>query len=286
MYKLASHKFGNRISPLPGNKNSWAGNMDATSTKSTSMISTSSYLGREACHICQRTSEGTITIHACKFCGRIVCGDHSKHRRDLSSQVPNARICDKCYSNTVCAGVSDHLKAELQTLKRQLEDQRTTMERRVSDLAGKEELATTMRGRLEEVQRTAEIRRKEGEAKVMAARAQAQACSSTVKRLRNAVDVSRSGIRKLKETICEKKAQQDAVNREASLLLTDMPQFEEAHRRVRDRLTQYWSKSMVLREFCSNCQGRFRLKQASSTLSRTRASRPHGNKVCAQCSLS
>lgn len=260
--------------------------MDATSTKSASMISTSSYLGKEACHICQRTCEGATTIHACKFCGRIVCGDHSKHRRDLSSQVPQARICDKCHSNIVCAGVSDHLKAELQSLKRQLEDLRATMDRRLSDLTGKEEAAVAARNRLEEVRRTAEVRRKEAETKVLAARAQAQACSGTVKRLRNAVDVSRSGIRTLKETICEKKAQQDSVNREASLLLTDMPQFEEAFRRAQDRQTQYWSKSTVFREFCSHCQGRFRLKLTSSTLSRTRASRPSGNKVCSQCRLS
>jgi chromosome segregation ATPase len=187
----------------------------------------------------------------------------------------------------VCAGVSNELKIELQSLKRQLEDLRSTMNRRASDLEGKEELAITAKNKLEEMREAAEIRRKEGETKVLAARAQALACSGTVKRVRNAVDVSRSGIMKLKETLCEKKAQQDSLNREASLLLADMPDLEENLRRSRDRLSQYWSKSTVFREFCSNCQGRYRLKLTSSTLSRTRGSaRAQGNKACSQCQLS
>lgn len=261
--------------------------MSLKSSVASSSVGTIAYVGKEACHICTRTSMSGTTIHACKFCGRIVCADHSKHRKDLSSQLLSARICDKCHRDIICEGYLQDQKLQLQTLRRSVEDLSSTIQRRDAELTAKQDLVDSAAGKLKEIQGNAYKRRKELDGKLENARNQAIVCISAVRKVKSAVEVSGVCILKLKEAVCEKKAQQDAINREITLLLTDFPQFEEALRRSQDKLTHHWNKSVVFREFCRNCQKSVRLKLTSTTLSTAPVSRRSlDTKSCAQCVIS
>lgn len=217
-----------------------------------------SVLGRGSCHICTKNGlESVCSLHSCKFCAKVVCSDHSTRRRDLSEQVRQARLCDQCHRDIVCAGVRGECAAEIKLRRRQLQDLRDSVSRRSEDLEVKNSSISTKRSELDQYNsyRATEV--------VSLARSLADAQrhstsqQQSLAHTKEAVRVARQSLMRLQERKCEKQAAADSLQADIDAATEQVPEFERKIRAGEQSLMQFFSESMALGMLCPKCKQRF-----------------------------
>ena len=265
--------------------------MDSSSSfSSTNSVVTSvgSFFGKEACHVCKRAATETVKIHACKFCGKTVCGDHSLRKRDLSEQVPRARICDKCHKDIIGAGVKGERKAEMKCLKRQLEDFHRNVERRSQDLTSKRDKITEKRAELTSLQSSSEASVSSIKSQLEELSFHLQSQRQTLSHIKDAVRISQLNVKSLKESISEKRAVLETTSRDIFTLASQLPEYEKSIQRGNENLTKRVTKSEASRLLCSKCNPNFSRMMISSAIKQAKnrsMSRGHEVKSCKPCTL-
>lgn len=240
---------------------------------------------QEHCHLCKGEYESQLPLHVCKFCGLLVCAEHSLRRRALSEQVMFARICDKCHKDIIGAGVKGEKKAALKCLRKQLNADNSKYSLKAADLSLKSDQLASLRIQLttqcahkDQVEVSLRDRLREASARTEEKRRE-------VRERQEEVEGLSQKMRTRNEELSTKKAEITIVKGEIAKLSAQMPELEQSLAQATQRLQRQMNKSEAIRIFCSVCNPKFQHMMVGTESMREsrKVPRPQGSEVCKKC---
>ena len=227
---------------------------DVRSTASSVIKSVSSFVGKEVCHLCRRAVADGASLHSCKFCGKVVCNQHSTRKKDLSEQVRQARICDKCHKDVISAEIRGEHKADVKRLRRELEDVLEEVSRRSEDFDQKSALVTAKRSELSSltVHRSSQLTALSSDLENV--QLQSASLRSSVSQTKDAVRLFQLSLHATGKKAGEKQAEISALVHDNEVIAGQIPEIEEKVRMQRRIAAQYIGLPRANRTLCGKCR--------------------------------